>query len=60
MEKHTSPKVFVYNTGERLKMIFAGVPPEREFQRGCDRSDRGLGSWRPLRNYNFGNSLERT
>ena len=52
--------MFVYNTGERLGMIFAGLPPEREFQRGCDRSDRGLGSWRPLRNYNFGNSLERT
>ena len=52
--------MFVYNTGERLRMSFAGLPPEQEFQRGCDRSDRGLGSWRPLRNYNFGNSLERT
>ena len=60
MEKHMSPKVFVYNAGERLRMSFAGLPPKREFQRGCDRSDIGLGSWRPLRNYNFGNSLKRT
>ena len=39
MEKHASPKVFVYNTGERLRMSFSGSSPEREFQRGWGAGD---------------------